>query len=207
MLTDVTTPCASLVKALKEADWEQLLPRLVAYAEWRLRCVGWTHGRNEEPNRISAMEAVNLAVDRCLLGGRQWDEENPPELAAFLCFVIKSLVSDERKAFRRDKTDLVGEAIEEQGDLAPVEPLDATSDEDEGRSAICAAVEACTEGNEDLQLYRLAVLEGHTKREDIANTLGWAPQRVSDARIKLQRRLKSQFSKEFAAITNKRRAS
>jgi len=208
----VKVPCPSLVKALNEADWERLLPRLTAYAEWRLRCVGWAHGRDEEPNRISAMEAIDLAVERCLTGERRWDEESPPELAGYLCGVIKSLISDERKAFRRDKADLVGEAILEVPDPVRRQGLDAIAgasddDDDEGRTAICAAIEACAEGDETLQLFRLAVLDGNTKREDIASALGWSPDQASAARIKLQRRLTSRFPQEFAAIMRKRRAS
>lgn len=200
-MSDVDTPCPSLLKALSEADWELLLPRLTAYAEQRLRRSGWASGRDQEPNRISVMETINVAVERCLQGTRRWNEDNPPELGAFLCCVIKSLVSDERKAFRRDKTDLVGEEIEDAAD-----PGDAL-DEDEGRSAICDAVEACTGGDEPLQLFRLAVLDGHTKREDIGKALGWSPEQVTAARIKLQRRLMSRFPVEFAAAKSKRRGS
>ena len=39
--------------ALREADWEALLPRLVAYAERRLRRVGWILGEDEEPSAVS----------------------------------------------------------------------------------------------------------------------------------------------------------
>lgn len=202
----MNTPSPSLLKALNEADWEDLLPRLVDYAEWRLFCAGWLDGRHQEPNRMSAKEAVDIAVERCLTGRRRWNEENPPDLAAFLCGVIKSLVSDELKAFTRDKADLVGGDIEEVADPAATGGFDGV-DEADGTSAICDAVEACVKGDEDLELYRLAVLDGNTNRDDIAAALGWAPAKVSAQRIKLQRRLLSQFPGEFAAIKNKRRAS
>jgi hypothetical protein len=46
-----------LREALRDADWESLLPNLLAYAKRRLRRAGWLSG-----------ELVNTAVERCLDG-------------------------------------------------------------------------------------------------------------------------------------------
>lgn len=176
----VNSPCPSLLKALSDANWEQLLPRLTAYAGRQLRRVGWVSGKDLEPNRMSVMDAVDVALERCLDGSRRWNEAAPPELGAFLCGVIKSIVSDERKKLSRDKADLAGDTIEEVVD--PSESM-AAADED-SVSAVCAAIEACVQGDEDLELFRLAVSDGNTKREHIAAALGWTPDQVTAARIK-----------------------
>lgn len=207
-MTDVTVPSPTLLKALREADWEKLLPRLAAYAEQCLRRAGWASGRDSEPDRISVMDVVNTAIERSCDGRRKWNETNPPELVAFLCGVIRSLVSDERKMFKRERTLADVEAIDAAVDSAAL-PGSADDDEAEndGRSAICFAVESCTKGDEMLELFHLAVLDGKTKREDIAAALGWSVDQVSAARTKLQRRLIKRFPEEFAAAKKKRRTS
>jgi hypothetical protein len=209
-LDDVTPPPSpSLLEALSEADWGNLLPRLVGYAEIRLRRVGWAHGEDHEPNRISVMGAINIAIDRCMTGQRRWNDDDPPELGAFLCGVIKSIISDEFKKSKRDPVDLAGETIVEHADPTSSGVRVADEDEAEKLSAVCAAIEACAHGDEDLEMFRLAVLEGegNVKRESIAATLDWTPERVTAARVKLQRRLIKKFPAEFAAAKKKRRAS
>jgi hypothetical protein len=205
-VTDVKPPSPSLLKALADADWERLLPRLASYAERSLRRVGWAQGKDREPNRMSVMEAVNEGVQRALDGRRRWNDDSPPELEAFLCGVIRSLVSDERKAFRRDKTVLDGETADAAPDPTPLRDGDESDGEDDVRP-ICVAVEACARGDEDLELFRLAVLEGSPKREAVAAVLDWPPERVSAARTKLQRRLTARFPEEFASAKKKRSAS
>lgn len=195
--------------ALKEADWEQLLPRLTAYAEQRLRHVGWAQGRHMEPSRVSTMDLVNTALERCLDGRRRWDDEAPPELGAFLCGVIRSLSSDEKKMFRRDKVEFDSVAVDAAGDTrinddGEMDGMDEGMDE---ASIIADAVEACATGDAELESFYLAVLDGNTKREDIASALGWLPGEVTAARIKLQRRLLKRFPKEFTSAKQRRRSS
>jgi hypothetical protein len=157
------------------------------------------------------MQAVNEAVERCLDGRRRWNDDDPPEVGAFLCGVIKSIISDEFKKASRDKAQLAGETIDDVIDpasISGVHAVDAASADGEADvSAVCAAVEACTKGDDDLELFRLAVLDGHTKRENIATAIGWESPRVTAARTKLQRRLIKEFPAQFAAAKKKRRAS
>jgi hypothetical protein len=83
---------------------------------------------------------------------------------------------------------------------------DSPDDSDEGRSAVCDAVEACVKDDAALESFYLTVLDGKTKRDDIAESLGWSPDAVTAARTKLQRRLLKQFPQEFACA-KKRRSS
>jgi hypothetical protein len=188
--------------ALREADWEALLPRLVDYTERRLRRLRWVVGRDEEPTAVSVQEMINDAIDRCLTGSRTWNADDPPELGAFLCGVIKSISSTAKKAAVRSKVDPiedVGAAIAD-----PTPSIQNVLEEEEGTRAICATFEACMKGDEKLELLYLAVLDRNVKREDIAEALGWAVDEVTAARNKLQRRLISQFPAQFASYKKTR---
>jgi len=190
-----------LRKALREADWEKMLPNLLAYAARRLRRMGWVNGRDEEPGPMSVEQLVNTAIEHCLDGTRTWDSTSV-DLAGFLRGIIRSLASSERKKHVRAKTFA-------KDDLEPyVAPADSIEDEavaEEGRREILGAVEECVNDDADLSALYLAILDGHMKREDIAEALGWDVDRVTAARIKLQRRLVRTAPEMFAATRDKRR--
>lgn len=191
---------ARLRAALREADWEKLLPGLIAYAAGRLRRVGWAAGRDVEPSKLSVEQLVNSAVLGCLDGSRRWDPE-AVDLAGFLRGVIRSLASSEKKKAVRAKTDARGDLTlgsvgGMNGDASGAQLIriqDSAESElvrEEGRRAILRSIEACIDGDDDLRaLYRVVIEEGATKRDEIARLLGWSPSRVTAARIKLQRRL------------------
>lgn len=191
---------ARLRAALREADWEKLLPGLIAYAAGRLRRVGWAAGRDVEPSKLSVEQLVNSAVLGCLDGSRRWDPE-AVDLAGFLRGVIRSLASSEKKKAVRAKTDARGDLTlgsvgGMHGDASGAQLIriqDSAESElvrEEGRRAILRSIEACIDGDDDLRaLYRVVIEEGATKRDEIARLLGWSPSRVTAARIKLQRRL------------------
>jgi hypothetical protein len=152
------------------------------------------------------MEIVNEAIQRCLDGRRRWNEENPPELGAFLCGVIRGLPSDMKKMSRRDKVDLDGVAVDAARDTR-ISDDGEVDGPDDAWTPICEAVAACAEGDPALESFYLAVLDSNTKREEIAATLGWSPADVTAARVKLQRRLLSKFPNEFASAKRRRRSS
>jgi hypothetical protein len=190
--------------ALREADWEALLPRLVAYAERRLRRVGWIVGKDEEPSAMSVEEVINDAIDRCLTGSRTWGTDDPPELGAFLCGVIRSITSISRKKLRRNKADSVEDIAVDLADPTPSVERILADEDDEGRRAVLAAVEACVKGDDKLESLYLAIIDGDLKREALASTLGWTPDEVTAARNKLQRRLVAQFPAQFASFKKTR---
>jgi hypothetical protein len=190
--------------ALREADWDALLPRLVAYAERRIRRVGWIIGKDEEPSAMSVEEVINDAIDRCLTGSRTWGVDDPPELGAFLCGVIRSITSISRKKLKRNRTDSVEDRGVEPADPTPSIESILSDEDDEGRRAVRAAVEACVKGDDKLESLYLAIIGGDVKREAIASTLGWSPDEVTAARNKLQRRLVAQFPAMFATFKRTR---
>jgi hypothetical protein len=187
--------------ALREADWEAMLPNLITYAAARLRRVGWASGRDSEASKLSVEQLVNAAVESCLEGKRVWDP-TAVDLPGFLRGVIRSLTSSEKKKAVRAKTD----AFPDFDRQAPI--VESPEDEavaEEGRTALLGGIEACTADDPDLQALYRAVVDGTTKREDLAAVLGWSPDRVTAARIKLQRRLVRSMPETFAPARDKRR--
>jgi hypothetical protein len=191
----------TLRQALREADWEALLPRLLAYAAVRLRRVGWAGGRDVEPSRLSVEQLLNSAVEACLDGSRAWDP-TAVDLPGFLRGIIRSMTSSEKKKAVRAKTDAVAD-FERHVPLADSAEDEAL--EEDRRREVLAGIEACTADDPDLHALYLAVLDGATKREELAVALGWSADRVTAARIKLQRRLLRQDPDRFAPARERRR--
>lgn len=186
-----------LVDAIETADLEDLLPKLAVYAERRMSRVGWFTSAARESHRMDPRELVDLAIERCLSGKRHWKKSSKClDLESFFRGVIKSLVSTAKKADSRSPVEL-----SEEGDVDNVAGGPFTP-----QSEIAAAIEACASDDEELMAFYVTLLDGNTKREEIATALGWNVERVSRVRIKLQRRLETQYPALFGGM-KKRRAS
>jgi hypothetical protein len=187
-----------LAEAIATANLEEILPRLAAYAEKRLNRVGWFTTTKLQTHKMNPKELVDLAIERCLSGKRHWNKQSGyPDLESFLRSVIKSLVSAAVKSDERNHVDLDDEGnvdVAADGGVANT------------RTEVVAAIENCASDDEELSAFYVTVLDGHTKREDIASALGWDVNRVSAARVKLQRRLEKQYPDMFEDM-KKRRAS
>ncbi len=184
-----------LVEAIDSEVSADLLSRLANYAEKRLGRVGWFTTAKRETHKMSPKELVDVAIGQCLEGERHWYRSSHySSLEYFLRGVIRSLLSSAVKADGRDKTDL-----DEQGVVDPPAETPAPDSRilDEARTAIVAAVECCANDDAELSDFYLAVLDGHTKRDDIATALGWDVDRVTAARVKLQRRLEKRHPDLF----------
>jgi hypothetical protein len=193
---------AQLHRALRDVDWEALLPKLFAYARRRLRRMGWASGRDTEASKMSVEQLVNTAIERCLDGSRTWDPK-AVDLEGFLRGAIRSVASSEKeKSVGRSKHDEAATALSR--DEALIGSREDAQVEEEDRRALLEAVAACAD-EPDLRAYLDAVLDGNVKREEIAEALGWTGERVSAARIKLQRRLVRSFPETFAAVRDGRR--
>jgi hypothetical protein len=189
--------------AIRDADWDALLPRLVAHVEWRLRRVGWSAGADREPSAMAVQQVINTAVETCLEGRRHWSD-SCPDLENFLKGVVNNVIWRAKRSALRDKAEPAPDAGVETADDCP-SAEDALAAE-QGRALICAAFEACVEGDPKLQDLYLAILDQQVKRDDIAAALGWSAEEVSAARVKLKRRLLSKFPEMFAS-TQKRSLS
>jgi hypothetical protein len=174
---------------------------LLGYAANRLRRVGWAAGRDEEPSKLSVEQLVNMAVEACLDGSRTWNPETV-DFPGFLRGIIRSLTSSEKKSAVRSKTHA-------QSDFERLVPLASSPEDDaieeEGRQKVLATIEEAIGDDADLGAIYGAILDGAIKREDIAASLGWSVDRVTAARIKLQRRLVRISPDQFASALEKRR--
>lgn len=190
-----------LETALREADWEALLPNLVAYAARRLRRVGWAAGRDEEPSKMSVEQLVNTAVEHCLEGRRTWDPD-AVDLGGLLRGVIRSLTSAAKDSDVRRRT--FAKPDVDEGHAIGASPEEEAIEE-ERRVALLASFDACVGDDPDLRALYEAALDGTTKRDEIAEALGWSADRVTAARIKLQRRLVSRAPEQFGGVRERRR--
>ena len=72
----------TLLESLHSPELERILPRLVSYADRRLRRIGWAEGRDHKPAATEPEELVADAVDAALSGKRVWPDDL--DLATFL---------------------------------------------------------------------------------------------------------------------------
>jgi hypothetical protein len=122
-------------------------------------------------------------------------------LGAFLCGVIKSEISNSRKTWVRAQTVPSADAGEQTPSTGP-SPEDL--EEAEASRVFYDGVSACTKDDEVLGMLLLAIEGGAVTRAEIAAELGWTPEQVSAARIKLQRRVLERFPERFDAYRKKR---
>lgn len=193
--------------AVREADWVALLPRLAAYAEQRLRHVGWLDGKDVSASAASVMDVVNNAIESALTGARNWKDSAAADLEQFLCGVIRSQVSSAKKKAVRSRTFASADPAEHatEHNLA-VGSGDELAGLDRKWSEIGDALAGSIDGDPDLEAVYLTVVadDGPTKREAIAFALQWPPERVSAARIKFKRRLLKNFPELFERYAKRR---
>lgn len=181
-------------KALDHDDWASFARPIIRYGNGLCRrlCLG-TNGE----------ELFYSAVFAVLDGRRKWDPERV-DLGGFLRGIVRSLASSAVKSQIRHpesrRSAFEGAIVESVRDPIMVPPPTAEEiayDVERSEELVAAARECCL-GDRDLRLFLAAVLDGCTKRVDIAVELRWTPDRVTAARIKLQRRLARRFPHLFA---------
>ena len=156
-----------------------MLPRLVAYAARRLRRAGWGDGRDYAPAGSEAEDVVHKAILSCFLGKRPWPPGMP--LERFLLGAIKSVAYHEVEARRRRREDGLEDGEER---AAPASQRDAAMD----RRRLIAAIERDLEGKDpEVETLFAAYMDagGDSTRGDIAEALGWTPERVTRVRARM----------------------
>jgi DNA-directed RNA polymerase specialized sigma24 family protein len=172
-------PPPKLVEALHSIEFEEMLPRLVAYAARRLRRYRWAEGEDHRPAAAEAEEVVSEAVDAALSGKRVWPDDM--SLEAFLLGVMWSQLANRyanEKQARRGKRGV--DRIEERA---------APSDVVHARRALLAAIEA--ELANDPEIYALfeAMCSGALSPGERAELLGWTSERERIVQRRMNRRL------------------
>lgn len=171
-------------QAFAKVDWDDAVARLLPRARAILRKVGWAEGGGVRRGEMEAHELVNQAIDAFLSGQRAWvPGDGQDHVVRILAQTMRGLATHARSSARATRG-------------APMEALDrkegprgGSPEERALAEREIARVVGLVRGDEVLEPLVLAILEGHTKREDLATALGWPTNKVKDAREKLARRL------------------
>jgi DNA-directed RNA polymerase specialized sigma24 family protein len=172
-------PPPKLVEALHSKEFEEMLPRLVAYAARRLRRYRWAEGDDHRPAAAEAEEVVSDAVEAALSGKRVWPDDM--SLETFLSGVMWSQLAhryaNEKQARRGKRT------------VDRVEERAAPNDVVYARRALLAAIEV--ELAKDTELYTLfeAMCAGAYTPGERATRLGWSPERERLVHRRMNRQL------------------
>ena len=167
----------ALVKAIREAEMEELLPRLLGAAKSILRRRKWSGGEDYQPSAMEAQELVNETLVR------MFDDKQRPrfdgDLQMAIVEAMTSVTTSTAKKLR--KVTLTGE----------VEEFEQPHEEDKGDADVLEAVQAlvASSGDSELEDYLLGVQYYGPKRDAIAEGLKWKPEKVSVASKRLKRLL------------------
>ena len=178
-------PPSSAIEAITRAHWPALLPRLLCAAGGYLRVCGWAEDARHQHHALEPRELVNLAIDGCLSGKRQWVPSagaTEESLVAFLCETMHSIATNQRTIA----------AIARRGSVDEVDDLQDNRPSPSRRLAakehIARIAEALAGDPEALAVHRL-ICQGYVEREEIAEALGWTVARVKAVRLRASRRL------------------
>ena len=84
-------PCSDVLRRLNKANWDQIHPKLVIYAQFKLECILWPGGH--APGGTQAEDLVQQAIESLFSGQRNWNVAKHPDLEIVLKGIIKSLVN------------------------------------------------------------------------------------------------------------------
>lgn len=164
-----------LVKAIRSADLRVLLPKLISAARAILRRRGWDGGADYQPSAMEAHELVNETLTK-IFEGKQ-SPEFDGDLRKAIVVAMASITTSTAKKLRKTKlTD-------------NMDSLPSPSAED-GDDQVLYTVRALVKGTGDVEMEEYLILgieECGPKREDIANGLGWPPDKVSVVSKRLKR--------------------
>jgi DNA-directed RNA polymerase specialized sigma24 family protein len=169
-----------MVEMLGSPEFEEMLPRLLAYAARLVQRAGWAEGRDHGPGAVETEDVLHDALAACLDETRHLPEEM--KLENFLRAVMWSQVSHLRRAAALRATaclDDVGEPA------APSSRRDAAID---ARRLLAAVARVCA-ADPDIHALFTVIVDGENKRADHAAALGWSPERVKAVRVKMNRLL------------------
>jgi DNA-directed RNA polymerase specialized sigma24 family protein len=165
----------AIVKAIREADSAALVPVLLDAARAILRRRNWAGGTDYQPSAMEARELVNETLTKIFEGDQS--PEFDGDVRGAIVLAMTSVATAAAKKLRRTKL---------TEDVESLEPPPVESGDDE----VLDAVRALVAGTGDVELEEYLILgveECGPKREDIAEGLGWSPDKVSVVSKRLKR--------------------
>jgi hypothetical protein len=170
----------ALIRALREADLEELLPQLLEAAKMILRRRRWSAGADYQPSAMEAQELVNETITRIFE-----EDQNPAFDGDVQKAVVGAMTSVASSAAKKLKKFSLSGGPE---DVATEQDKQDAANEN-GDGAVLEAVWSLVSAANDPELveYVLAVEYHGPKREIIAEVLNWKPDKVSVVLKRLKR--------------------
>lgn len=178
--------------SLTEADWDELLPKLIGYARLRMKGLTWRGSYNGEvPGGWEAEDFVREAVRKALDGTRNWPEKQT--LLDFLKGIISSEVSQRVEAYEN----VHGRRATTNAAEVDSATIDISGIADDFRQSATVAVEwterralilAQLDDSIDRDIVTLIIDEGLDRPQEIAERLGIPIEAVYNARKRLRRK-------------------
>jgi hypothetical protein len=186
MLHDAPDTAAA---AFARADWETLLPKLMARARRILKSLGWQESKARRSGLLEERELVNEAIDACLTGARTWVPSagaTEASLVTYLDVTMRSIAVNERTSSDVARVERVEKKVSRFGDgrSSPEQTIAARE--------LLGVVDAALEGDDDATAVRAALADGHVYGEELAAALGWGEPRMWVVRRRMMRHLEKQ---------------
>lgn len=187
---------------------DEFMERLISFALRRKRAHYWRGVWDGHlPDGNEARDIACEAIDDVLLGRRAWDQEKNPDLLDFMRSVVNSKISHLVEGAENKKVELALVASDEDGvdhfDTLPSKnattgAIQLQEKEDEARNdrLILSFYDFLTD-DKLLQGIVGCMIEGMTKRSEIAAALKVKEQEITNANKRLERRCK-EFRKAHA---------
>jgi DNA-directed RNA polymerase specialized sigma24 family protein len=199
----VAGPSGDVLRRLEEHPWEDTLPRLLYYADSKIRRLRWLGERNGRPPRgAEAGDIVHQAIEKVFDGRRRWDPLSQPELLRYLLDLVDSEVSNlvtlaENRKTRR----LIATRQSDEGEGLPGDDfpdtrsnLEETALDEEaqrqGEDFVLALWESLA-GETDLQEIVDAIVDDVAKPAEIARRLGVRVDEIYARKKRLRHRLEA----------------
>jgi hypothetical protein len=180
-----------LVKAIRSADMDVLLPQLLGAAQSILRRLCWAGGADYQPSAMETRELVNETLTRIFE-----DEQCPQfdgDLRAAIVSAMTSVSTSTVKKLRR---------VNLKSEIESPQPTEESGDGDEAVLEAMGELVA-TSGDAELLDYFLGIEYYGPERASIARGLGWTPDKVSVVKKRLKRLLtKSNFTVRRRKVGN-----
>jgi DNA-directed RNA polymerase specialized sigma24 family protein len=198
-MQNMTAPDAKSLDAFRRAKWDEIIPRLVLFAERKIRPNVWySIPGGPLPGGKQAADLVQQAVAKVLRGERVWNRNEP--LLRFLMSVISSDINNLAQSRENTKTVRIQhhggqDAHPTEIDLAFLSdppPSQRGGDQlinsqvDQERAQILTAL-----SNDRLvhQIASLIIDDGISKPRKLAKILGTDVNKIHNAKKRLRRRL------------------
>jgi hypothetical protein len=189
----------SIAKALNEADWEDMIPKLVNFAYKHMCYILADFEHSPVINGYNPKTLTQEAIKRTIEGSRHWNPDKVT-LLGFLFGVIRSITDCEMKKHcavvlahpTTDENGKVSDPAENVPDDAPTpEHVTDASLIVERQRAFLDAFILTIEDDEELSCLTLAMMEGHLMPEEISVQTGIPANRVSNLKPKLRGKMEA----------------